>query len=77
MATTMALSYVLPVVRFAADTETGLVHCIDQSCDVFAGEVFLDVRTALVRGYQLCSKCQWPAPSSFTPSLSAATHAAY
>lgn len=39
------------------DTETGIVHAAQSNCVVDERETFLDVRTALVRGYHLCSAC--------------------
>jgi hypothetical protein len=47
-----------PVVRYVGDTETGVVHRVGSDCEVITVEVFLDVRTAIVRGYQLCSCCR-------------------
>lgn len=46
-----------PVVRYVGDAETGIVHRIGSSCGVSTNEVFLDVRTAIIRGYQLCRCC--------------------
>lgn len=48
----------LPVVQYVGDTETGVVHRVGSGCEVIMMEVFLDVRTAIVRGYQLCSCCR-------------------
>ena len=42
---------------YCGDSETGLVHCRDADCSAEASEPFLDVRTALVRGYSLCPCC--------------------
>lgn len=47
-----------PVVRYVGDSETGIVHRIGSPCVVIPNEVFLDVRTAIVRGYRLCSCCR-------------------
>lgn len=46
-----------PVLRYVGDIETGIVHCIDQSCDILVSEAFLDLRTAMIRGYRLCPLC--------------------
>lgn len=47
----------LPRIRYIGDAETGLVHRCSSDCTVSVSQLFLDVRTALVRGYQLCSCC--------------------
>lgn len=47
-----------PSIRFLGDTETGLVHVVHSSCAEAAEEVFLDLRTAIVRGYRLCRCCE-------------------
>ena len=43
--------------QYRGDSETGLVHREGCACDAEAHELFLDVRTALVRGYRLCPVC--------------------
>lgn len=43
--------------RYSGDCETGLVHRNDADCAAEASELFLDVRTALVRGYIPCPCC--------------------
>jgi hypothetical protein len=43
--------------RYCGDCETGLVHRNDADCAAEASEPFLDVRTALVRGYTPCPCC--------------------
>lgn len=48
----------LPVIRYVGDAETGIVHQQQSSCVVTVSEIFFDVRTALVRGYRLCSCCK-------------------
>ena len=46
------------LVRYMGDSETGLVHRVEAGgCDADAHEIFLDLRTALVRGYRLCPDC--------------------
>lgn len=46
------------LVQYLGDSETGLVHRADaDGCDAEAHELFLDLRTALVRGYRLCPQC--------------------
>ena len=47
----------LPRVRYVGDAETGLVHYCGSDCSISGGQLFLDVRTALVRGYRLCNCC--------------------
>lgn len=47
----------LPRVRYVGDLETGLVHLCSSDCDINVSQIFLDVRTALVRGYELCGCC--------------------
>ena len=56
-ATTPSPPQRLPRVRYVGDLETGLVHRCTSDCVVTTSQMFLDVRTALVRGYQLCSCC--------------------
>ncbi len=46
-----------PLIRFIGDTETGIVHCASGGCQVEIEQSFLDLRTAIVRGYQLCHLC--------------------
>ncbi len=47
-----------PMIRFVGDPETGIVHRVHSPCDVDTSEAFLDVRTAIVRGYRLCACCR-------------------
>jgi hypothetical protein len=47
-----------PLIRFVGDAETGIVHAARTQCLVYTQEAFLDVRTAIVRGYRLCKCCQ-------------------
>ena len=42
---------------FIGDEDTGVVHRSDAWCANRDGVLFLDVRTALVRGYEICSCC--------------------
>lgn len=56
-----------PQVHFVGDSETGLVHRAGaEGCDVETYAVFIDVRTALVHGYELCPHCI-AAPRSAAP----------
>ena len=48
----------VPLIRFVADTDTGIVHAVHSDCQVYTQEAFLDVRTAIVRGYRLCNCCR-------------------
>lgn len=43
---------------YVGDSETGLVHVQNSQCALAAHQVFLDVRTAVVRGYRLCMCCE-------------------
>jgi len=49
-----------PTINYIGDPETGIVHTADSNCFIEDGEVFLDVRTALVRGYRYCRVCTQP-----------------
>ena len=42
---------------YVGDAETGVVHRYRVGCANVEGVFFLDVRTALVHGYQLCACC--------------------
>lgn len=53
-----ALPLVGPTIQYIGDPETGLVHLAYCSCAVVHGEGYLDLRTAMVRGYQLCPHCR-------------------
>jgi hypothetical protein len=46
-----------PFIRFIGDFETGIVHSASGGCQVEVQQSFLDLRTAIVRGYQLCHIC--------------------
>lgn len=46
-----------PIIRYIGDSETGIVHAATCSCDYHHTESFLDLRTAIVRGYRLCLRC--------------------
>lgn len=46
-----------PYIRFIGDSETGIVHSASGGCQVEVQQTFLDLRTAIVRGYQLCHIC--------------------
>jgi hypothetical protein len=48
---------VSPFIRFIGDSETGIVHSASGGCQVEVHQTFLDLRTAIVRGYQLCHIC--------------------
>ncbi|PLS78421.1 MAG: hypothetical protein CYG59_18925 [Chloroflexi bacterium] len=48
----------VPMIRFVADIDTGIVHAAHSDCQVDTQEAFLDVRTAIVRGYRLCKCCR-------------------
>lgn len=45
-------------VQYVGDTDTGMVHVRESSCSAEASELFLDLRTAMIRGYSLCRCCQ-------------------
>jgi hypothetical protein len=45
------------LIRFLGDSETGIVHYAQGGCEVDASEAFLDLRTAIVRGYRICACC--------------------
>lgn len=47
-----------PVIRFVGDAETGIVHSALSTCAAETSEAFLDLRTAIVRGYSLCACCR-------------------
>ncbi len=47
-----------PVIRFIGDVETGIVHRAQTGCEANTSEAFLDLRTALVRGYSVCTCCR-------------------
>lgn len=47
-----------PLIRFIGDTETGIVHRAHSACEADTSEAFLDLRTALVRGYSMCTCCR-------------------
>ncbi len=56
----MAMSALFPPKKLEAyvgDTETGVVHRYQAGCANVEGPFYLDVRTALVHGYQLCGCC--------------------
>lgn len=48
----------VPLIRFVGDAEAGVVHAAYTNCQLYTQEAFLDVRTAIVRGYRLCKCCQ-------------------
>lgn len=48
----------VPLIRYVADIDTGIVHAVQSDCQVDTQEAFLDVRTAIVRGYRLCKCCR-------------------
>lgn len=56
-AATPAPQQALPRIRFVGDMETGLLHRCASDCEISVGQVFLDARAALVRGYNLCGCC--------------------
>lgn len=56
-ATTPSPPQRLPHIRYVGDLETGLVHRSTSTCVIISSQMFLDVRTALVRGYEMCSCC--------------------
>lgn len=47
----------LPQVLYLGDGDTGLVHRAGCGCAIGVCESFLDVRTALIRGYTPCPAC--------------------
>ena len=47
---------------YIGDPDTGVVHRSQAGCLAIDGVLFLDVRTALVRGYRLCACCAAPRP---------------
>ena len=56
----MAMSALFPqksLEAYVGDTETGVVHRYRVGCPNVEGAFFLDVRTALVHGYRLCTCC--------------------
>jgi hypothetical protein len=48
---------VTPLVQYVGDPETGLVHHASTACTLLDNESFLDLRTAIVRGYRMCPCC--------------------
>lgn len=44
--------------QYVGDIDTGMVHLRGSNCGIGASELFLDLRTAMVRGYQLCRCCR-------------------
>ncbi len=53
-----------PQVEYVADAETGDVHHLGCRYIEDASDRFLDLRTALVRGYTLCPHCCTTAPAA-------------
>lgn len=47
-----------PPTQYVGDADTGIVHLRASNCSAEASELFLDLRTAVVRGYRLCACCQ-------------------
>ncbi len=59
----MAMSAPIPqqqLEAYVGDAETGVVHRYRVGCANIEGIFFLDVRTALIHGYQLCACCAAP-----------------
>ena len=47
----------MDVDAYLGDTDTGVVHRFQARCAAPDGVFFLDMRTALVRGFRLCACC--------------------
>jgi hypothetical protein len=58
LATAPARSVSQPSIRYIGDPETGIVHLPTCHHASAATVIFLDVRTAVVRGYRLCTCCK-------------------
>lgn len=52
------VSKVVRNIWYIGDPDTGVVHVSNGSCVIESGQVFLDLRTALVRGYRVCTCCR-------------------
>ena len=58
MQSTLYAPATMRLIRFLGDSETGIVHNAEGGCEVDATEAFLDLRTAIVRGYRVCACCR-------------------